>query len=355
MRKMCFNLHGMKSLFSVLSGGSTSCLKIEHGGGYSSICRVGAGRNASGPGALADRRQPAKRLGQYNNSSLASASRSVSFSFGFTLIELLVVTAIIAILGAMLLPALAKAKVKAQAISCLNNMKQLQIAAIMYTGDNNSRLPMNTGTPTAGGIIGIVPGDPNWVAGAMAGNGNGSNPTGAETNIFLLGVLGETDAATGWTLTGTIGNFAKAAGTYHCPADHSVWQGMARVRSVSANGFVGTNPKDNNVPVAYGNTYRMFIKDTDFTGAGGAANIFVYLDEAQHSINDGFFYGNPTLNGFGDRPAVNHGSGSALSFADGHAELKKWVNSLANTNSTGGLMAKQSDNVWFTQRMTYLK
>jgi prepilin-type N-terminal cleavage/methylation domain-containing protein/prepilin-type processing-associated H-X9-DG protein len=227
----------------------------------------------------------------------------------FTLIELLVVIAIIAILSAILLPALSQAKGRAQAILCLNNTKQLTLGWQLYADDFEGRLPYNLGMAGSSFRTPL-----NWVNNVMTWDLSSDN-----TNTATL-----TEASLGTFVS-------QATAIYRCPSDHVVsaaqsaagWDG--RIRSYSMNAMVGDAGELSSSGVNTNNPdYTQFFKITQIPQP---TEIFVFLDEHPDSINDGYFLERDYYPEWHDLPASYHNGSTAFSFADGHSSLHRWTQS----------------------------
>lgn len=233
------------------------------------------------------------------------------FRRAFTLIELLVVIAIIAILAALLLPALSTAKARGQQLACVNNLKQLALGWQMYANDNEGKVAENTPERF---------GNNPWVAGNLKTPGDATNQT------FIR--------------QGKLFPYANQLATYRCPSDPSQSQGVPRVRSYAMNGWMGSRYMETN-PGQGG--FRTFVKDSE-TSAAGPATLWVLADEHEGSIDDGWFL--VTMNDsqpFASYPAIRHQHGYNLNFADGHAESFKLRDPTSRFPVSRGFSAKNTD------------
>ena len=300
-----------------------------------------------------------------NSGQIPISATPISHSRAFTLLELLVVTATLAILAALLLPALAGTRSANHGIYCMNNTRQLMNAVHMYAADSNDWLPGNADDPSFN----------NWVKGDMG------TPDATNTLFLTNAAYCKISPYTG-----------PAPSLFRCPADRSSWdpvfgtitsgqRGIPRVRSYSMNqavgtkppGFDGTQPGQNiavNGPWLNGqhthianHPYRTYGRLADVI-APSPANLFVFLDEAPLSINDGSFAMSMTgPNGWPyvgttvlmiDWPATYHDFGGGFAFADGHSEIHKWTDARTLQPSPGGTVDQNNpvpnpDILWIQQ------
>jgi len=277
-----------------------------------------------------------------NQMKMRLSARREAGQSGFTLIELLVVIAIIAILAAMLLPALAKAKQKAQGIQCVNNLKQLTLAWVTYSLDNNGRLALNGDEAEQPTSPTDTTTNPQWCPG-REDNTEAGNPA--------------------WIMLGTIYPYVKTVDVYRCPADHSTYPltggvfAQPRTRSMSMNCWLAPY-QDWNTVRPPPQPLRTFFKDADVATVG-PVNLWLLMDENPYSINDAYLVCEPGVDQWIDYPASYHNGACGISFCDGHAIIKKWHDSTVLNLRTANPMAQTppdpTDLHWLQQFSTVLK
>jgi prepilin-type N-terminal cleavage/methylation domain-containing protein/prepilin-type processing-associated H-X9-DG protein len=243
-------------------------------------------------------------------------------SEAFTLIELLVVIAIIAILAAMLLPALAKAKMRALAASCMNDKKQLTLAWVMYAGDNGDRLAINS-DPHVHNTTFFPAGslNPSWITGTI-------DWTTGQYNTNQSFLMSDKYSLLGSYVSQNYKLFACPAANFESPAQTALgWD--HRVRSVAMDGAVGDGDKYQQPANPFGWTQWYTAKRMSDLRWPGPTDCWVFTDEHPDSVDDALLYtASYAVTKFTELPGNQHGGACGISFADGHAEIHKWTDSV---------------------------
>ncbi len=248
---------------------------------------------------------------------------------GFTLIELLVVVAIIAILAALLLPALSRAKDSAQAAACSDNIRQLNLGWLLYSDDNRGALMNNSS------MVDTRTYRQSWV-----------------NNIEDWGTSQE-NTNPAYILSGKLAPYVgNSLGVYKCPSDHSMAQCGPRLRSISLNSLVG-DPLV--TPNRFNPDWQQFLKITQFPRP---SQFYTFIEEHPDTINDGYFMNSWDQIKWGNLPASYHNGSANIAWADGHIERHKWLADTVRPPVKGGagggfVPNPDTDYLWLRDRTSF--